>query len=32
VALIPIFTAAPTTTTTVPWEIDYCFAAQKRPY
>lgn len=32
VTLLPIFTAAPTTTTAVPWEIDYCFAAQKRPY
>ena len=27
VLLVPIFTAAPTTTTAVPWEIDYCFAA-----
>jgi hypothetical protein len=26
VALLPVFTAAPTTTTAVPWEIDYCFA------
>ena len=28
VALVPMFTAAPTTTTAVPWEIDYGFAAQ----
>jgi hypothetical protein len=27
VALVPMFTAAPTTTTTVPWEVDFCFAA-----
>lgn len=27
VLLVPVFTAAPTTTTAVPWEIDYCFAA-----
>lgn len=27
VLLVPIFTAAPTTTTAVPWELDYCFAA-----
>jgi len=27
VLLVPLFTAAPTTTTSVPWEIDYCFAA-----
>jgi len=27
VLLVPIFTAAPTTTTTVPWEIDYCFVS-----
>lgn len=26
VLLVPYFSAAPTTTTTVPWEIDYCFA------
>lgn len=26
VPLVPVFTAAPTTTTAVPWEIDYCFA------
>lgn len=26
VLLVPVFTAAPTTTTAVPWEIDYCFA------
>jgi hypothetical protein len=30
VKLIPLFTAAPTTTTAVPWEIDYCFAACAR--
>jgi hypothetical protein len=28
VLLVPMFTAAPTTTTAVPWEIDYCFAVQ----
>lgn len=27
VLLVPLFTAAPTTTTAVPWEIDYCFVA-----
>lgn len=27
VLLVPLFTAAPTTTTAVPWEIDYAFAA-----
>lgn len=27
VLLVPKFDAAPTTTTSVPWEIDYCFAA-----
>lgn len=27
VPLVPLFTAAPTTTTAVPWEIDYAFAA-----
>jgi hypothetical protein len=27
VLMVPIFTAAPTTTTGVPWEIDYGFAA-----
>jgi hypothetical protein len=27
VLLVPVFTAAPTTTTAVPWEIDYCFAS-----
>ena len=27
VLLVPYFSAAPTTTTAVPWEIDYCFAA-----
>lgn len=26
VLLVPYFSAAPTTTTAVPWEIDYCFA------
>lgn len=26
VLLVPLFTAAATTTTTVPWELDYCFA------
>jgi hypothetical protein len=26
VLLVPVFTAAPTTTTAVSWEIDYCFA------
>jgi hypothetical protein len=26
VALLPYFSAAPTTTTSVPWEIDYCYA------
>lgn len=26
VLLVPMFTAAPTTTTSVPWEIDYCYA------
>lgn len=26
VLMVPMFTAAPTTTTAVPWEIDYCFA------
>lgn len=30
VPLLPVFTAAPTTTTSVPWEIDYCFAACAR--
>lgn len=30
VNLIPIFTAAPTTTTGVEWEVDYCFAASAR--
>jgi hypothetical protein len=30
VALLPMFTAAPTTTTGVEWEVDYCFAAQAR--
>ena len=29
-ALLPIFTAAATTTTGVEWEIDYCFAAAPR--
>ena len=28
VLLVPYFSAAPTTTTSVPWEIDYCLAAQ----
>ena len=27
VLLVPLFTAAPTTTTAVPWELDYCFAS-----
>lgn len=27
VNLVPVFTAAPTTTTAVPWEIDYAFAS-----
>lgn len=27
VLLVPLFTAAPTTTTAVPWELDYCFVA-----
>lgn len=27
VLLVPLFTAAATTTTAVPWEIDYCFVA-----
>lgn len=30
VNLIPMFTAAPTTTTGVEWEVDYCFAASAR--
>jgi hypothetical protein len=30
VLLVPIFTAAPTTTTLVPWEIDYCYASCAR--
>ena len=30
VNLIPMFTAAPTTTTGVEWEVDYCFAACQR--
>ena len=30
VALIPVFTAAATTTTGVEWEVDYCFAAEAR--
>ena len=28
VALVPKFDIAPTTTTAVPWEVDYCFASQ----
>jgi hypothetical protein len=28
VPLVPYFSAAPTTTTAVPWEIDYCYAIQ----
>ena len=27
VPLVPVFTAAPTTTTTVPWEVDYAFVS-----
>lgn len=30
VGYVPIFTAAPTTTTSVEWELDYCFAATAR--
>jgi len=30
VALLPMFTAAPTTTTGVEWEVDYCFASEAR--
>lgn len=30
VGLLPYFSAAPTTTTGVEWEIDYCFAASAR--
>jgi hypothetical protein len=30
IALVPYFAAAGTTTTTVEWEIDYCFASQAR--
>jgi hypothetical protein len=30
VLLMPYFAASPTTTTAVPWEIDYCFAACAR--
>ncbi len=30
IGLLPMFTAAPTTTTGVEWEVDYCFAAQAR--
>lgn len=30
VLLVPIFSAAPTTTTAVPWEVDYCFAVSAR--
>lgn len=30
VPLIPVFTAAATTTTAVTWEVDYCFAAEAR--
>jgi len=30
VPLLPVFTAAPTTTTGVEWEVDYCFAAEAR--
>lgn len=30
VGLLPVFTAAPTTTTGVEWEIDYCYASQAR--
>ncbi len=30
VALLPMFTAAPTTTTGVEWEVDYCFASTAR--
>jgi hypothetical protein len=28
--LLPMFSAAPTTTTAVTWEVDYCFAAEAR--
>ena len=30
VPLLPVFTAAATTTTGVEWEVDYCFAAEAR--
>jgi hypothetical protein len=30
VPLLPVFTAAATTTTAVTWEVDYVFAAQAR--
>ncbi len=30
VALLPMFTAAATTTTGVEWEVDYCFASEAR--
>ncbi len=30
VPLIPVFTTAATATTSVEWEVDYCFAAQAR--
>lgn len=30
IGLLPMFTAAPTTTTGVEWEVDYCFASQAR--